>query len=219
MKIENLDKIYVLNHSDFEQRRIKIESILKEQDIEYELVQSFHPKNIDYEKELNGWENFEPITIKHPYGQYENFSKKISINSLSLVLKHKWCFTEQIKNNYKTILILEDDVDIPNNFFSFLNKNIIEFIDMNKNESVGMLMIGTSHNYLTKNKKENKFIHYNQNQKTRCTHAYLIDIETTKKVLPRFNTINLPIDFKLNEIIQVESIKVAWTEPGLNQLS
>ena len=56
-----------------------------------------------------------------------------------------------------------------------------------------------------------------ENQKTRCTHAYINNIMATKKILKNIYPINLPIDFKLNEIIQIENIKVAWSEPGLNQ--
>lgn len=217
MKIKNLDKIYVLNHVDFHKRREVIENSLKKEGIEYELVQMYHPNDIDYEKELLNWEIFEPVDIVQPHGIYQNFSKKISMGSLSLVLKHKWCYIDQIKNNYKTVLILEDDALIPDNFNEFLEKNVDEFIEMNKNESIGMLMVGTSHNFNVHNTTDGKYVYYNENQKTRCTHAYILDIDTTKKILPRFNIINLPIDFKLNEIIQVEGIKVAWTQPGLIQ--
>jgi len=214
--IKGLDKIYVLNHSDFVSRRERIVSKLNKQNIDYQLVQNFHPNEIEYEKELEGWENFEDIDIVHPYGVYRNFSKKISIGSLSLVLKHLWCYKDQISNGYENVLILEDDVQIPKNFKDYLENNMKEYIQLIDSEGVGVLMMGKSHHFISKN-SNGKCVRYDKNQKCRCTHAYVLNINTTKIILDRFDIINLPIDFKLNEIMVIEDIKVAWAEPGLIQ--
>ena len=214
--IIGLDKIYVLNHFDFRERRERIENKLKSENIEYQLVQNYHSSEIDYEKELEGWKKFEDVDIVHPYGVYRNFSKKISVESLSLVLKHIWCYRDQISNNYQNVLILEDDAQIPNNFKNYLNENMKEYLYLLENDDIGMLMVGMSHHFISK-KQNGKCVQYAENQKCRCTHAYIINIETTKKVLNRFSIINLPIDFKLNEIIAIENIKVAWSEPGIIQ--
>lgn len=217
--INGINKIYVLHHTPMIERKTTLNQRLTEEYIECEWVESFKPDEIekDYEIYLKNWESYKNIDIIHPYGIYKNFSKKISIGSLSLILKHLWCFDEQIKNNYENILILEDDAVIPTNFIEYLNNNMNDFLILNKNEQVEMLMIGTSHNYRAKNIEKNKYAHYNENQKTRCTHAYVINISATKKIKENFKPINLSIDFKLNEIIQVENIKVAWSEPGLEQ--
>lgn len=217
--INNLDKIYVLNHSDFSKRRTLIENNLRSQGIEYELVQVGHPDKIDYEKNLIGWENFEDIEIVGTYANYRNFSKKISIGSLSLILKHIWCYKDQIENNFENVLILEDDADTSNNFKEFLENNVKDFINLKNNLDVGMLILGKTHEIFSATKNEGyNYAFYNINQKTRCTHAYILNIETTKKILKRFKNYNLPIDFKLNEILQIENIKVAWSEPGINQI-
>jgi hypothetical protein len=36
-------------------------------------------------------------------------------------------------------------------------------------------------------------------------------------MLNRFQNFNLPIDFKMNEVIQLETINVWWYEPGIKQ--
>ena len=208
-----IDKIYVLHHKDFTKRKEFIENRLKEEDIEFEFVENFLPEEIDYEKELENWENFPKIDVMHPYGVYANFSKKISAGSLSLVLKHLWCFKEQIKHNYENILILEDDANIPPSFKNLLYKIMVEF----KESDSEMVMVGTSHHFQSKNITPGRIVHDGPNQKTRCTHAYIINISITQKLIDGFNIINLPIDFKLNEIIQLEDIKVAWVEPGITQ--
>lgn len=215
--IIGLDKIYLIHHKPMVSRGDYMRKRLSEEGIEVEWVECFPPEEIDYEKELKDWEKFEDVEILQPYHNYHNFSKKISIGSLSLVLKHKWCFQNQLENNYENVLIIEDDLDIPKNFKTYLNNNMKDFLELKENENVQMLSIGMSHHFLTKNYKAGKYAHYGENQKVRCTHAIVYNIEATKKILPRFNIINLPIDFKLNEIIQVENLKVAWSEPGLFQ--
>ncbi len=211
-----LDKIFVLNHSDFVDRRKKISDALAVEQLEFEIVDKYHPDEIDYEKELIGWEEYKKILIRQPYNSYVNFSKKISIGSLSLVLKHLWCYREQVSRGYEHILILEDDCSIQKGFKEFLEKNFNDFISL-RNENVGMLMLGSYENFVSKAINDNKSCYYSPNQKTRCTHAYIINMETAKKLIRNFKPINLPIDFKLNEIIEIEDIKVAWSEPGLPQ--
>lgn len=212
-----LDNIYLLHHIDFKYRKDKIENRLLEENVKVEWVENYLPDDIDYEKELINHEVFEDIDIIHPYGIYRNFSKKISINSLSLVLKHLWCYKDQLLNNYENVLILEDDVEIIPNFNDYLDNVMMEFNKLKTENDVEMVMLGTSH-YFTAKKTENNFIYYNEHQKTRCTHAYILNISATKKIVEKFTIINLPIDFKLNEIIQITNIKVAWAEPGLKQI-
>jgi GR25 family glycosyltransferase involved in LPS biosynthesis len=212
-----LDKIYLLNHKDFDVRRNNIESKLKSEKIEYELVQNYHPSEINYEYDLGDWNQHFDIEVTHPYGNYKNFSKKVSIGSLSLVLKHKFCFLSQLKYNYKNILILEDDCEIPNNFQNLLDDVMKEFEPLT-NFGVGVVMLGTAFNFSSKKNDGTKKIYFDELQKTRCTHAYIINIEVTKKIIEYFSYCNLPIDFKLNELFEFFKIKVAWLEPGLIQV-
>jgi GR25 family glycosyltransferase involved in LPS biosynthesis len=216
--VNNIDKIYVLNHSDFINRRRFIENRLYSQNIDFELVQTYHPNEIDYDKEMAGWEKFEDIDILCTTSKYRNFSQKLNVGSLSLNLKHIWCYKNQIENNYENVLILEDDADIPDNFKQYIEDNMEEFLKLKEEIGVGMMMLGNCFDFLTANKHE-RFNHtfYNVNQKTRCTHAYVINLDTTKKILSRFKNHNLPIDFKLAEIIQIEDIKVSWSEPSIWQ--
>lgn len=215
--IIGLDKIYVLHHPPMIHRGERIKMRLLEESIEYELVTNFPPEEIDYEKELEGWNTTPLLEIPHPYGGYISEPMKISLGSLSLVLKHLWCYRKQIENNYENILILEDDVFIPNNFKQYLINNMIDFLDLQKSEGVSMLMVGISHQRTSKAFKPGKWAHYGENQKTRCTHAYITNIEATKKIVANFYPINNPIDFRLDSILTIQKIKVAWSEPGLIQ--
>ncbi len=220
----SLDKIFLLNHNNkkFQPRLKMIENRLNEENLSFELVQKYSPEEIgyaNYEDYTRNWKQFEDIDILIPDGEYRNFSAKISPSSLSLVLKHLYCFKEQVEKNYNNILILEDDCEIIPNFKEYLYGNFQDFLKLKNEDDVEMLMLGVSHDLVCKNKSNNNYAHYNINQKTRCTHAYITNINAAKKILRRFNNINLPIDLKLNEIMQIENIKVAWSDPGLKQIS
>lgn len=215
--IEKLDKVYVLHHLPFKERGEIIQNRLLEEDIKYELVSMFSPYEIDYEKELEGWNTTEPIEIVHPYGSFISTPMKISVTSLSLVLKHLWCIKQQVENKYENILIFEDDVEIIPNFKQYLNNNMKDFCELQQTADVTILMMGISHGRTTKAYVPGKFAHYGINQKTRCLHAYVVNIKAAIEIVNNCYPINNPADFLLDSIIAKTGIKVAWSEPGLVQ--
>lgn len=207
-----LDKIYVLHHTPLKSRKDVLEKKFQTENIEVEWVELFLPNDItsDYEEYLENHEIFVSMKIKHAYGEYENFSKKISIGELSLYLKHEWCINDQINNNYNNILILEDDCDLPNNFKEHLNNYLNDF-------DGEILMVGKSHNFTSKNQTYGKSIHYGDNQLTRCAHAIVYNLDASKKISKQLKHRNMPFDLKLNEIFILNEFKVAWAEPGILQ--
>ena len=214
-------KTYLLNHIDFKQRLEYISNRLNEEQIDYELVNMYHPNDFDYDDMIKGYEEFKNILIEitplgpgsSPGNSYMNFSKKISPSSVSLILKHLYCWNQQLNNDYNTILILEDDADIPKGFKESLCRIYDEFIE----DNMDIVMIGDGYNWHPPNIYIDRVTHYHRTLKTRCTHAYLISKSCAKKMLDNFNPFNLPIDFKMNEIIQLESLRVSWYEPGIKQ--
>jgi GR25 family glycosyltransferase involved in LPS biosynthesis len=79
-------------------------------------------------------------------------------------------------------------------------------------------MLGTAFDLISPSIDGTSNIYFHINQKTRCTHAYIISNDCAKKMIKGFDNINLPIDFKMNEVIQLEDIEVFWYEPGLKQI-
>ena len=158
-----------------------------------------------------------PGVQQNQYTLYENAGKRVSIPELSLYLKHQYCFEQQIENEYETIVILEDDIMLPDNFEEYLNVCCEEFD--NYNPKLDCVMLGSCFGFTSPYIKENRLIHYGENQLTRCTHAMMFSLDATKKIIQNLYPINWPIDFKLNEIIIKENLKVGWTEPSLQQAS
>lgn len=207
--------IYVVHHNELKERKKYLSDILKFNNVKVDWIEKYHPKDIkvQYDEIISNFiQNDKDELIIHPYGQYKNVYKKISINEFSLYLKHKYVL-EQEKDKNSIVLILEDDIEIVTNFKEFLNENLNEF----ENSEYDILMMGTAFNFRSKNIKPGKYIHFEPNQKTRCTHAIMYKPNCIPIILKELEKVNYPIDFKLNEIIQKHKLKVAWSEPGLNQ--
>ena len=213
-----LSKIFLLHHRDysFQKRFDYISKRLTEENLNFEIIDLYRPEDIDYENLVSNHLQYTSVYVEQIRGHsYNNFSKKISPQSLSLVLKHIHCWKDQLENNHPYCLILEDDCEIPNYFEKTLNSIMFEVIK----EKCDLVMIGSAFDFISPNSlEENKNIYYHPNQKTRCTHAYIISNHCASKMVNGFSNINLPIDFKMNEVIQLESIKVYWYEPGLKQI-
>lgn len=221
MKIDNVNKIYVVHHSPLVDRKNRLDKIFNYLDLDVEWVEKYLPNEIDYNKEVG-----EPIIEKstefaiqqNQYVYYKNVGKKITVSELSLYLKHKYCLLDQIKNNYENIVILEDDVNINLDFIEYMNNNMREFQDGVNKFGCNILILGTAFNFKPVN-ETGVYVHYNKNQLTRCTHAIAFNINCTQIILNNLFPINLPWDFKLNEIIILNDLKVVWSEPGLTQYS
>lgn len=218
-----MNKIFVCHHSPLTHRKEYLINFFSSKNIEVEWVENFSPEEIvETYDEVIGTKDLiinpnVPGVQQNQYTLYENAGKRVSIPELSLYLKHQYCFEQQIENEYKTIVILEDDIMLPDNFEEYLNVCCEEFD--NYNPKLDCVMLGSCFGFTSPYIKENRLVHYGENQLTRCTHAMMFSLDATKKIIQNLYPINWPIDFKLNEIIIKENLKVGWTEPSLQQAS
>ena len=216
----NIDKIFVLHHTPLIERKTYLNDFFLKNNIDVEWVENYSPEDIEnkYNEYIGDISNIKTIEVRHPYGTYESYNLKLTIGELSLYLKHKYCFEKTIKENYKNILILEDDITLRNDLVNYLNKNIEEF---NNIEEFGLLpdilVIGMSHFFISKNIRPGKYTHFGEHQLTRCTHAILYNSKCIPTIYNHLYPIHAPIDHKLDEIIVKENLKVSWSEPGIWQ--
>jgi GR25 family glycosyltransferase involved in LPS biosynthesis len=218
-----IDKIFVCHHPPLTHRKDYLNNFFSYKNMNVEWVEKFSPEEIieDY-NDIVGTKDLKinpkvPGVQQNQYTLYKNAGRKVTIPELSLYLKHQYCFEQQIKNKYETIVILEDDIMLPDNFEEYLNVCYTEF--NNYNPKLDWVMMGSCFGFTSPYTKENRLVHYGENQLTRCTHAMMFSLDATKKILKNLYPINWPIDFKLNEIIIKENLKVGWTEPSLQQAS
>lgn len=220
LRAAGLDRIMICHHAPLTERKRTLSAQLDRLGIEVDWMERYLPDEIrnDYEKLTADWAVFEKMHITQPYQSYENAGKKLTMSELSLYLKHLACLRAQVENNWRNLLILEDDITIYDKIVAFLKSNMDEFTNPAEfGFPPDMLMLGTAFNFRAKRIRRGKFIHFEPDQRTRCAHAIIYNLGCVPKILERAVHINMPWDFKLNEIIQVENLKVAWSEPGIPQ--
>jgi len=211
-----VDKIFITHHKPLKNRKKILTDYFGDR-IDVEWIELYPPEEVsaNYSR-LVGSFTIDPAAkavCQGQYTYYPNAGKMVTIPELSLYLKHKYAFEQQLEHNYNRILLLEDDALLPPDFDVFFNKCIAEFDQLDAD----LLFLGSCCDIHVENINKDRMVYLNENQLTRCAHAYVVDIRCTRKILEHLHPINWPIDFKLNEIIVIEKLKVCWSEPCIYQ--
>jgi GR25 family glycosyltransferase involved in LPS biosynthesis len=198
----NIDEVYVCHYSKLTDRKFNFtKTFQKNFENNYKIIELFDITDI----QIN-MESYKNI-YKNIFSQTK-FGRKLSLQEISIALKHIYIITEAFKNEYESILIFEDDVKLVNEFTSKFN-NYIKQLPINWD----ILWIGGSHNLHIKNKKSINV--YQTNAGSRCSHAYILSKSGIKKIITEINNINMPIDFYFNELIINLNLNNYWAEPPL----
>lgn len=188
-------KIFCLHHTDRPERKERLQKIFKRENLEVEWVEDFHPSTI----------KISSLNLQH----------NLNINAISVYLKHKHCYLSQKHNQYDNILILEDDVIIPENihFSTFFNSALKEFNSI----SGDLLFIGGAFNMHPSEILDHKIVYSEPHFTSRCAHAYVVNLKCIDRILSRIDVIDDALDWKLNHIIKEFNLKVCYTEPSIKQ--
>jgi hypothetical protein len=131
----------------------------------------------------------------------------------SLYLKQQYCIEQQVKNNYRHIIIFEDDVLLDNDFNEHIDICLKEFTEMNGD----LLFLGICCGIQPSTIVPNKRVYWEPGFLSRCAHCYLVTLSTAKKIHNHLYTDILAYDYKLNNIILHENLKSCFGEPGIHQ--
>jgi GR25 family glycosyltransferase involved in LPS biosynthesis len=174
------------------------------------------------ELSVNGIENYDWVEsyntddwnindIKNEYPLIFDYNPSIKRNlrhaEISLVLKHIEIIKNIIKNNYNSVLVLEDDVKFVDNFTEKFNEYIKELPD-----NWDICWVGSCCN-LHANIIEGKHI-YRENG-SRCTHAFIISLNGANKILSELKYVNDCSDWFYNKVIEKFNLNNFWMEPSL----
>ena len=107
-----VNKIYVINLEENEERRNYILILMKKLNIDFTLV---------VVKKITN-ENYTIITKKC----------NISKSEAGCLISHLWCLNDIIKNNYKNAIIFEDDIILHKNFKNMLIERIKTNYDLSR---------------------------------------------------------------------------------------
>lgn len=182
---------YCLHHPGLTDRKQYLEKIFLNRDI-FPIWVTFYP----------------PESIHLPPG-----SAFKNINEYSLYLKQQHAIQEQLKHEIEYITVLEDDVILPENFKEYIEICLKEFISLKGD----LLFVGTCCGIKSRDIKENKHVYYAPDYRSRCAHCYIVTLEAAKKIYPYLLKGQCAYDFKLNQIIEKEKLRVCYAEPGILQ--
>lgn len=196
----NVDKIYITHWSKLSDRKIKLINDLTNLGItDYTWVES-------YDKDT--W-NVDDIKKEYPFVFEYNSTIKRNLrwSEISLVLKHVEIVKDILKNNYKSALILEDDVVFVDNFVEKYNQYLSALP-----EDWDACWVGTCCNI---HAPYSQGQHLYKQKGSRCTHAYVISLSCAKKIQDELKNINDCADWFYNLVIDKYNLNNYWVEPPL----
>ena len=202
----NINQIYVINLKKRPERLIKFkENYNFNHDITIFNAIDGNELDINYINSIIGikgkksLDNFYKYNIKRKY-HYE----LSSYGAIGCYLSHVNLWKEIIKNNYKNVIIFEDDVNVSNIQYNYLIKRI----DLLPDDWDIYLLINPDYCY-EKVKVENKRNLYKV-KRFFLLHAYIINMNACKKIIES-NTlfpINQQIDHHLSELSLINKLNI-----------
>ena len=191
------DKIYICHYKKLTDRKIIILDQLQKLGLDnYMFVEQF---------DKDSW-NTEEITkefpkILHPANRINNAER-------SLALKHAWIVTDMYKQGYSSVLVLEDDAVLVDDFVekynSYMNQMPIDW-------DIGW--VGSC--FGLKEPEISNINVYKTNRGSRCTHAYCISKSFSIKIIDEIKNIDKEADLYYNYIIERFNLNNYWFQPPL----
>jgi len=196
MKI-NADKIYVCHYSKLiDRKQLMIDQFNKLNIKNYEFVELY---------DKNSW-NINDISKIYPMINHP--STNLTDGEKSLTLKHVWIIRNMYENNYSSVLVLEDDAILCDNFVEKYNQYILELPEF---WDIGW--VGSCFN-LREPQKPNIYI-YKTDRGSRCTHAFCISKYLAKKVYEEVLNVNMASDHYYNYLVKKFNLENYWFQPPL----
>ena len=212
----NIDKIYCCHHpsESLKARKVELSKFFENNELDVEWVEGFPPeeaKKYDHDALLYN------VMTKGPENCRDNKKKAIELTyrSMSLILKHNYCYEQAAEKGYENILILEDDVDLTSVFSEeYFNKCMKEFLDL----KLEMLFLGSCCDLHYPITSPDKYVYHHEGLTTRCTHCYVVNIHAVPRLLNWTYQMLDSVDWQLNIAIIKERIKTGWAEPSIDQM-
>jgi GR25 family glycosyltransferase involved in LPS biosynthesis len=196
----NVDKIYITHWSKLTSRKDWLISHLSEKNIHsYTWVEN-------YDKDY--W-NIEDIMLDYPlvFGLNPK-GRNLKYSEISLVLKHCWIIKDAFENKYDSVLILEDDAILEDDFISKFNR----YKDQLPTDW-DICWVGSCCNLHSKLVQD---INVYRESTSRCTHTYMISMSCINKIIEYIKFVDDGADWYYNALIEKFNLNNYWFEPSLS---
>jgi glycosyl transferase family 25 len=194
-----IDKIYVVHvKQGYELHEQRINKIFKNLNLDYEFVTDGDVSNFNNEL----------------LGKYfcEGIESNISKGAISCTLNHILIYKKIIENNYKSVLVFENDIFLLGDFIRKIKRVVTEANSLNPGFIISLENTTLEFPEFRKIKK-GKVLY--QAPRSRCSAAYLIDVTAAKKILENLKIQKCcqVIDWWFNTLISNNIIKMYWAHP------
>jgi len=220
MKLK-VDKIFCCHHpsSALAPRKKRLFKFFIKHDLDVEWVTGFTPtdaKKFNYDSLFDNVVSKGPRECRGGSDEAQKNAHDLCLKSVSLILKHNYCYEQQLEHNHENILILEDDANLEGVFSEFyFNKCMDEYHQQN----LEALFLGSCCNLHYPHTYTTQYVYYDPSLRTRCTHCYVIRRSAAARIMRHCYKMRDSVDWQLNWIIKTENIKTGWAEPSVPQLN
>lgn len=196
----NVDKTYICHYNKLTDRKINLIKDLEKNNItNYFFVELF---------DKDTW-NKEEINKKYPLVDiYKINNNSMNDAEKSLLMKHIWIIEDMYINGYDSILVLEDD--------ALLTDNFVEKFNVYKNElphNWDVAWVGSCF-HLHEPIEPGKLV-YRTDKGSRCTHAFCLSKSFALKSIDEIKNINQPADHYYNTLLKKINANNYWFQPPL----
>nr|QFG74721.1 MAG: glycosyltransferase family 25 [Megaviridae environmental sample] len=177
-KIHNVNEIYIIHLKKNTERKKIFMNYLNSQNIKILWFEAVNGKDV--------------IKNYHPEQNIFKQNNRLNPGQIGNFLSHVSVWKDAIKNNYKNIIVLEDDAIIPSDFKKKMDI-LIKDLKNDINDKWDMVLLGINTGY---GKKYNDYLVKLHNTDGNWgTFAYLINVNFIKKhIMSRLVNINLTTD-------------------------
>lgn len=165
-------------------------------------------QRLEISTSVNWITGFNPEDINIP----ENSNFK-NLNEVSLYYKHLFCLLYQLQHKIPYVMILEDDVLLPDNFIDYTYQCLSEFTEIGGD----IMFLGIGCGIEPRNITADKHVYYEPDYRSRCAHCYITTFNFARQSINDLLNVSHAYDFKLNDIIEKYSLKSCYTHPGIHQ--
>lgn len=195
-----VDHVYICHWKKLTERKAHVETELSNSSIiNYTFVENYDTDTWDRKKVE---EEFPCAFDKNKH----RLGMTLKDSEISLLSKHCWVIRDAIAKEYKSILILEDDVVFDVDFVNKLNQcNRILPTDWD------IIWVGACGSKI-KSKSSRRI---NKCDQSRCTHCYMLSMSGMNKIQDELENISDAIDWYFNYLIEKYKLKSYCINPPL----
>lgn len=195
-----VDMYYMCHYSKLTERKDYVLDVLSKYNLDIKWILDFDKEDINYDN----------LTKEYPkiLDTMNMFNRKMSKSEISLCLKHLEVFRDVVENDYKNVVVFEDDIILVDDFDVKLNQYMKQLP-----QDYDIYWIGSCCDLHAPSQPD---FHVYPAQSSRCTHAYMISNQGCRKMLTLVNYLNFPIDWYFNFVIKNLNLKNYWAEPPLS---